>query len=856
MPEAKRPRFLGRRVPRSTRRTAGDALGDTKLAYAFNGLASGLLDMDGYSLREVTLVQELVPSVPLSDSSRLDGHGEFVRSLAELLRSNGTDLCEPPVPRGPIGRNLKVLSDLLGLSDPEQKVFVFALACGHQDMRDLCKAVPWRMAEDIAPVVAQMTALAEGEVRRALRPGGLLMGSGLLERQTYGEIGERLKCDARLADVLGFDKMTRDHLLETFVPAASAGSLGVEDFAHLEKEFERASALLRRAIAQGAAGVNILLHGPTGTGKSELARAIAAEVGVPLLLAGGSDEDGHSPNHRERLAALLVGNHVATDGRGVLLFEEIEDLFSSGASWRFLEGGMRDSPHMSKAWFNRLLETNAVPTIWIANEPERIDPAFLRRFSFVIELDDFTAGQRRRVWQRHLGNEVPPPTDLEALVQRYEVSPAHIGSAVRTARMMADGPPDRSTLDAILGAAMTLEKGSAPSGATFDPQRYLLDVVNASENLEELADRLASWTPGTRSGISLCLHGPSGTGKSEFARYLAHRMDRPLLVRRTSDVLSCWVGNTERNIRRAFSQAQRDGAVLVFDEVDSFLQDCRRAVRTWEMTEVNEFLQQLDAFDGVAVCTTNLVESLDPAALRRFLFKIRFDYLRPEQAERLLAETLVALGVEQTGKASVRQLPGSALLTPGDFAVAERRLRALDQVGISIERFLREAAERSWRRSCKPAEWGNPMGHGAPPGRQSRRAAFELLAYSRAVDKAKKRSCGRGGDRCHQVGVAAGVRERIGQEELLVGPGGAGSADVESDGGTVAKVDRSVSPGGALIIEASDGYSSEDTPTIGRCRGKSPEAGIAQELRVQRPEGPSPWLGGGHELVRDAASHI
>jgi SpoVK/Ycf46/Vps4 family AAA+-type ATPase len=176
-------------------------------------------------------------------------------------------------------------------------------------------------------------------------------------------------------------------------------------------------------------------------------------------------------------------------------------------------------------------------------------------------------------------------------------------------------------------------------------------------------------------GLSLCLYGPPGTGKSEFVRYLAHRSGRPLEVRRASDILDKYVGGTEQNIAAAFEAALRDEALLLFDEADSFLQDRGGAHRSWEVTAVNEFLQQLEVFPGVVACATNLFDKLDQASLRRFVFKIEFKFLRPEQSLLAFRRTLADLDytgvVPPAAEIEVTRIPN---LAPGDFAAVRRRL--------------------------------------------------------------------------------------------------------------------------------------------------------------------------------------
>src|SRR5262249_49163191 len=141
----------------------------------------------------------------------------------------------------------------------------------------------------------------------------------------------------------------------------------------------------------------------------------------------------------------------------------------------------------------------------------------------------------------------------------------------------------------------------------------------------------------------ICLYGPPGTGKTAYGRHVAESLDRPLLVKRASDILSPYVGEAERNIARMFHEARLEGAVLLLDEADSLLRDRRGAVRAWEVTQVNEMLTQMEAFEGIFIASTNLIDSLDEAAMRRFDARVRLDYLAPGQAARMfmdLAQTL------------------------------------------------------------------------------------------------------------------------------------------------------------------------------------------------------------------------
>lgn len=173
--------------------------------------------------------------------------------------------------------------------------------------------------------------------------------------------------------------------------------------------------------------------------------------------------------------------------------------------------------------------------------------------------------------------------------------------------------------------------------------------------------------------MSFCLQGAPGTGKSAFVRHLAERMGIEVVQKRASDLVSMWVGDTEKQIAAAFAEARDAGSFLVFDEADSLLADRRFAVRSWEVSRVNEMLTWMESHPLPFACTTNFREHLDPATLRRFVFKLALNYLSPEQVEAAF-QRFFAL-------APPKGLDRLAALTPGDFAVVRRKAAVLGRLG-------------------------------------------------------------------------------------------------------------------------------------------------------------------------------
>jgi len=180
---------------------------------------------------------------------------------------------------------------------------------------------------------------------------------------------------------------------------------------------------------------------------------------------------------------------------------------------------------------------------------------------------------------------------------------------------------------------------------------------------------------------SFCFYGAAGTGKSELARYMADEIGKPLLLRRASDILSMYVGGSEKNIASMFAEARQQDAVLVLDEADSFLADRRDAKQSWEVTQVNELLTQMEAFEGIFICTTNLMNRLDQACLRRFAFKIKFDYLSADQRWAMFMNELVRMGGDMSQAPEwERRVRSLDTLTPGDFAVVSRQVTMLGTI--------------------------------------------------------------------------------------------------------------------------------------------------------------------------------
>ena len=201
--------------------------------------------------------------------------------------------------------------------------------------------------------------------------------------------------------------------------------------------------------------------------------------------------------------------------------------------------------------------------------------------------------------------------------------------------------------------------------------------------------------------MNLLLWGPPGTGKTEFVKYLGKAVNRKVVVKMGSDLLSMWVGGTEKNIKSAFEEAEADNAILFLDEIDGIVQDRSNAQRSWEVTQVNELLHQMENFKGVMVGATNFMDNLDAAIMRRFTFKLQFDYLEAD-GKRLFFERMFKTRLSD---AEARRLVAIPNLAPGDFRTVRQSLFYLGGA-VSNETRLNELEKESLLKKGMPRRIG------------------------------------------------------------------------------------------------------------------------------------------------------
>lgn len=591
---------------------------------------------------------------------------------------------------GELARNLNQLGAVLELSEAEIRIVHFTVLVRLDAI--LQSTVSFAGSLSVL-VLEQLFAtcldLELEEVREALSDDGTLFRTGIL----WLDLNDNYDFPNKVELLHGFaDELHRHHedplgLFRNNLVPSKVPRLTESHYPHLAKDIHTLMGYLGSPENHNRAGTNVLIYGAPGSGKTEFVRMLAQHAGFKLYEVAtenrkGQPLDGDDRFRAYRLAQSLLERRTDT----LILFDEIEDVFRETGD----DSRGKGNQSGNKAWVNRLMEENPVPAFWLTNNLYFVDPAVVRRFDYVIEMNAPPRSVRARILDDYLADLPISPAWKRQMAEHESLVPAVVERAAKVVRSVREKLPPHeaeTVLTRVMGNTLeALALPRMPRSAVGMATDYRLDILNADCDVAEVCEGLAREQAGR-----LCLYGPPGTGKTAFGRYIAEALDRPLLVKRASDILSPYVGEAEMNMAKMFQDAADEGAVLLLDEADTFLQDRKGAQRSWEISEVNEMLTQMEGFEGIFIASTNLMSSLDEAALRRFDLKMRFDYLKPEQAWLMFCDTASRLGfiADEAHKSAITRLDQ---LTPGDFSAVARQGR-LRKIGNSQDLYRRLEAE-------------------------------------------------------------------------------------------------------------------------------------------------------------------
>ena len=577
---------------------------------------------------------------------------EFETAFFDCIKTNSDIL---RIRKTKIEKKIEKISKIYNLTDLEHKIFTYyTLMIFSTKIKNLHSL----LAKQDTPFFAICLTILKMNYYNAEMARKSLLDKGIFVK--FSMCDSKVELSGTMRAIIDNDLINTElQIKEALLGKKQKSTLKWTDFDFLENKKDLASKLLSASCKNKKMGINILLYGTVGSGKTEFAKLLAYNAQIDMFSV--ISKQGKKEALREERLQDLYSKQAILErtNNSCILFDEAEDVMNRGFS---------DFGKASKSYLNQIIEKTPVPIIWTTNNILDVDAAFLRRMTYTIEFEKLSEETRLTIWEKAVRkNKLKiDKQKLSELNKNYEIPPSLIVSSVESTKLI-NGTQDDIEAFAESVARVVMKKKNVKKQKSFEMNEYNENLVNTDLDIKTLTSRIKA---SGKLNFSLCLYGEPGTGKSLYARYLANKLGVEVVLKRASDLISKYVGETEQNIANAFAEAKNKGAMLIFDEADSFLQNRQNANRSWEIAQVNEMLTWMESHEYPFVCTTNLLATLDEASLRRFTFKIKFDFLTPEQVNYSLEHFFGLQGLNCNLKG----------ITAGDFATVKKKA---DFLGIS-----------------------------------------------------------------------------------------------------------------------------------------------------------------------------
>jgi AAA+ superfamily predicted ATPase len=270
---------------------------------------------------------------------------------------------------------------------------------------------------------------------------------------------------------------------------------------------------------------------------------------------------------------------------------------------------------------------------------------------FTIEVPGLSPQEQKALWNHHLGSLAQRLNgQISTLVAQFNLSESAIASISRQTIASTTNTSAESDITTLLWQHCRTQSRGKLEGLVdrITPKTTWDDLILPQDSTQILHQIIATirqrskvyeeWGMGGNTrrgmGITALFYGPPGTGKTTAAEIIARELQLDLYRVDLSQVVSKYIGETEKNLSKVFDSAETSGAVLLFDEADSMIgkrTDVKDSKDRYANQEVSYLLQRMEAYSGLAVMTTNLPNAIDSAFMRRIKFSVRFEYPTAEQ---------------------------------------------------------------------------------------------------------------------------------------------------------------------------------------------------------------------------------
>ncbi|MEO8842280.1 MAG: ATP-binding protein [Kofleriaceae bacterium] len=267
----------------------------------------------------------------------------------------------------------------------------------------------------------------------------------------------------------------------------------------------------------------------------------------------------------------------------------------------------------------------------VVDDIASVNPRLATRALTHVRIEPPPPAVRREMWSCARSGSPIPSTLADDLV----LTPRQIRNAVSLVEAGVD--PVAAALEQVSGNGLTMpDRTSSKLDALVLPSDVRAEIVELIGAIRARAEVSQDVSSGRGRAVTAMFNGESGTGKTFACEVIAAEVGLPLMRVNVASLVDKYIGETEKNLVRVFAQAQGQGGILFFDEADAMFgtrTDVSRAQDRYANLETNLLLQLMEQFTGIVLLTTNLKQNIDPAFMRRIMFKVYFE--APEPVERV-----------------------------------------------------------------------------------------------------------------------------------------------------------------------------------------------------------------------------
>lgn len=609
---------------------------------------------------------------------------------AELLEKYVTNL--PKIKGGVVQKNLEWLQDKFELTHAELTVLALLfLSRKDKVLGEQLDKLGVITGNQAIALISKILDLKKEAVKKAVNVEGKLIQLGFVKLTLWEDSPflSKFKLSETLLDNLALHAFEPSIFSPEF-ERVSFSELKMSHFSHLLEEIDDLKSFMTAVCKEQRKGVNILIYGPKSSGKTQFVKALGDSLNLAMYELNLDLVKGESAETRLQMIMRAQNSFYGIEN-SVMMVDNAHTLFEADAT-DFLNSG---NASIIKRFVNGTLGKNLMPTIWITSRIDLFDYHDLVRFDYCMEFKKPSRTVREEfIKKKMMGLDISKKW-VGKIAAKENLSFETIEKIALFTKTVCE-TKSGSLAEEVFDNAMTrsaLFIGNAIRDVDFSAD-YQEDLLNTDIDLSKVVESLKVFRD-----ARLCLYGPPGSGKSGFAYHLSQQLDTPLIVKKGSDILGRYLGDSEQNLANAFSEANSKSGILLIDEVDGLLSDRRGAQRSWEISMVNELLTQIDGFRGILIVTTNYIDRLDSAAMRRFDLKVNFDYLKSDQVLTLWCKYISELSLDG-GDGELEKLKGLKTLTPGDFANVKRQSKFLPVLdGLDLFKRLKKEIDHKSSRS-------------------------------------------------------------------------------------------------------------------------------------------------------------